>query len=191
MAITIKSKTRLRVLSCAAAAMFIGAGCDPQMLDTASFGIFPQQETNWTQQNYAVADYLTQQTNSYIGRGDLIAAKPLVDTEQPGMASDISKMIPEQIGTRLAQLGYRMDLSQVAYAADPNYIAPNLRAGEKPGYILSGSYTRRRTEMDVNIRITGAQTGRVIAAHSYVMPRTREVNELATPEPKIVRMTDQ
>lgn len=107
------------------------------------------------------------------------------------MSSTISKMIPEQIGIRLSQLGYRMDLSRVATGTDTNYLKPSITTGEKPDFILSGTYLRRRIEMDVNMRIIDVKAGRVIAAYDYIIPLTREVNDLATPEPKIVRMTDQ
>lgn len=188
MAITIKRPTRLAL--CAAALIGV-SGCSAAFLDTAAHGIFTQEETNFTQQNYAVADYLTQQAHTFISRSDLILAEPLTDTEQPGMSSTISKMIPEQIGIRLSQLGYRMDLSRVATGTDTNYLKPSITTGEKPDFILSGTYLRRRIEMDVNMRIIDVKAGRVIAAYDYIIPLTREVNDLATPEPKIVRMTDQ
>ncbi|MCB9982784.1 MAG: hypothetical protein H6861_03785 [Rhodospirillales bacterium] len=178
------SKTCLLAL----AALGLGGGCSSEMLDTATYGIFPQSETNFKEQNYAAADYLIQQARTFIGRGDLMIAEPLSDTKQPGMSSTISKMIPEEIGIRLSQLGYRMDLSRVATGAGANYLKPSITQGEKPDFVLSGSYLRRRIEMDVSLRIVDTRAGRVIASYDYIMPLNRETAELAKPQPKIVRM---
>lgn len=187
MAIT--TKPRLRILLCSAALLGASA-CTAAFLDTAAHGIFTQEETNMTARSYAAADYLTQQASAYVGRNHLIVAEPLADLEQPGMSSDLSKMIPDQIGTRLAQLGYKMDLSNVASTGDSNYLKPAMNSGS-PAFVLGGTYLRRRIEMDVKMRITNAKTGQVVASYDYVMPLTREINDMATPTPKIVRVTDQ
>jgi len=186
----IKNRIPIKSIAIACTAIILGTGCTTEFLNTAAHGIFPQEQTNFTQQNYAVADYLVQQAQTFIGRNDLLLAEPLTDSQQPGMSSTFSKMIPEQIGIRLSQLGYRMDLSKVATSADTNYLKPSISTGEKPDFIVSGSYTRRRIEMDVNMRIIDIKAGRVIAAYDYIIPLTREVNELATPKPKIERVTD-
>lgn len=170
-------------------AALILSGCTAAFLDTAARGIFPQDNTNFTQQNYAVADYLIQQGRSYIKPADLILAEPLVDTQQPNMASDLSKSLPEQIGIRLSQLGYTMDLSKVAGEdAKASNVIGSL--GD-PDFILSGNYTRRRLEMDVSMRITEVESGRVVSVFDYVVPLTREVSKMAEPKPQIMRMTPQ
>lgn len=191
MTITTKNRAIAKAVSCACAVLILGNGCTAIALNTAAHGIFPQEETNFNQQSYAVADYLIQQASTFIKRGDLIIAQPLSDSEQPGMSSNFSKMIPEQIGVRLSQLGYRMDLSSVASSPDTNYLKPSIANGEKPDFVLSGTYMRRRIEMDVSMRIVDIKAGRVIASYDYIMPLTREVNKLATPTPKIIRMSDQ
>lgn len=187
----IKSFLLSKTCLCALAVLVLTSGCTAQMLNTAAHGIFPQSETNFKEQNTAAADYLIQQARSFIGRGDLMIAEPLSDAKQPGMSSTISKMIPEQIGVRLSQLGYRMDLSQVATGRDTNYLKPSITGGEKPDFILSGTYLRRRIEMDVSLRIIDIQAGRVIAAYDYIMPLNRETAELSQPKPKILRLEQE
>ncbi len=187
----IKKRAAIKALTCACAAFVLGTGCTAAFVNTAAHGIFPQQETNLTQQSNAAADYLVQQAQTYINRNrDLIIIEPLNDVDQPGMSSELSKMLPEQIGIRLSYLGYKTDLSRVATSADTNYLKPPASMG-KPDFILSGTYKRRRIEMDVNVRVTDIHTRQVIAAFDYIVPLTREVNELATPAPKILRVTDQ
>ena len=179
--------TRFKLLTLGTALLAL-TGCSSEFLDTRTYGIFPQQETNFTEQNYAVADYLSGQAYSFINKRDLIVAELLTDQEQPGMTSTLSKMIPEQVGIRLSQLGYRMDLSKVATSADTNYLKPSIASGEKPDFVVSGTYLRRRIEMDVSMRIIDVRAGRVVAAYDYILPLTRETNEMATPAPKIERV---
>ncbi|HOO81510.1 MAG TPA: FlgO family outer membrane protein [Alphaproteobacteria bacterium] len=176
---------------CALAVLMLASGCSPEALNTAAYGIFPQEQTNFKEQNYAAADYLIQQARTFIGRGDLLIAKPLSDTNQPSMSSTISKMIPEQIGIRLSQLGYRMDLSGVATGPDINYLKPSITREEKPDFVLSGTYLRRRIEMDVSLRIVDIKAGRVVASYDYILPLNRETAELSKPQPKIVRMDNE
>lgn len=170
-------------------AALILSGCTAAFLNTAARGIFPQDDTNFTQQNYAVADYLIQQGRSYIKTSDIIVAEPLKDTMQPNMSSDLSKSVPEQIGIRLSQLGYTLDLSNVA--SEDAKASNMMGALGDPDFILSGVFTRRRLEMDVSMRITEVDSGRVVAVFDYVMPLTREVAKMAEPQPKIIRMTPQ
>jgi len=194
MTITNKRPSLIKALSCACAALILGTGCTAVVASGAAVVGYMslEEEANFTEQNYAVADYMIQQASTFIDRRrDLIIAQPLSDSLQPGMGSTISKMIPERVGIRLSQLGYRMDLSHVATAADTNYLKPATVAGEKPDFMLSGTYTRRRNEMDVNMRIVDMRSGRVVSVYDYILPLTREAKKLAQPKPKIVRLTDR
>lgn len=185
----IRAKTLYR-LSCVATVLALG-GCTAAFLNTAAHGIFTQEETNFREKNFATADYLVGQARAFIKRNDLVVAEPLSDVHQPGMESEMSKMIPEQIGVRMSQLGYRMDLEKVATSKDTNYLRPAKSDNAKPKYILTGTFLRQRRDMDVSVRIVDAGNARVIAAFDYTLPLTREINELASPQPKIIRMTPQ
>ena len=88
---------------------------------------------------------------------------------------------------RLSQLGYNIDLSEVSTSDDTNL---NTAQYNRPNFMMSGSYKRRRIEMDVNMRIINTSTKQIVASFDYVVPLTRDVAELAKPKPKIVRMTD-
>ncbi len=172
-----------------AAGVMATSACTLALLDTAASGIFPNEDINFTSQNYSAADYLIQQAKPFVDRYSVIQAQPLSDTDQPNMESTYGKMVPEQIGIRLSQLGYRMDLSTVATAADTNYLKPAASSLKKdPDFILSGTFTRRRVEVDVSTRIIDTRNGRVIAVFDYTLPRSREVDDLAKPIPKITRV---
>jgi TolB-like protein len=181
----------LHVLAASTALLSLG-GCAAAFLNTAAHGIFIQDETNFAEKNYAVADYLIGQAKTYINRHhDVIKAVPLGDQMQPAMESEIGKMIPEQIGVRLSQLGYKLDLESVLTSEDLNYLKPAQGSTDKPDFILSGTFLRGRSDMDVSVRIIDAKNSRVIAAFDYKLPLTRQVNDLASPQPKIMRMEPQ
>lgn len=156
----------------------------------AAHGVFSPDDPKFIEKNYAAADYLVQQADDFVDRHrDLIVAKPLSDETQPDMASDFGKMVPEQIGIRLSQLGYRLDLRSVATQADTNYLEPGSYYKQRPDFVLSGTYLRRRSEMDVSTRITDLRNGRVVAVFDYTLPLRGDARDLARPKPRIIRMT--
>lgn len=177
----------IHIVGTASALVFTG-GCTAAFLDTAAHGIFVQEETNFSEKNYAAADYLIQQGKSFISRHALITAQPLSDVNQPNMESQFGKMVPEQIGIRLSQLGYRMDLQHVATAEDTNYLRPAISSNEKTDFVLSGTFHRRRIEMDVSVRMIDTRNNRVVAVFDYTLPLNREIADLARPQPKIMRL---
>ncbi len=184
-----RSAHRLHILG--VLAVLACGGCTQAFLNTAAHGIFSQEETNFIEKNYAVADYLIGQARNRVSRNAEISATPLTDTEHPGMDSTISRMIPEQIGVRLAQLGYKVDLENVATSPNTNYLKPAEGSMTGAAFIISGTFTRHRTEMDVSARITDASTAQVVAAFDYTLPLTRETDDLSRPKPQIIRMTPQ
>ncbi|MCC6598810.1 MAG: hypothetical protein IT559_08475 [Alphaproteobacteria bacterium] len=165
------------------------AGCTPVIMDTMTHGIFRRGDINFIDKNNAAADYLIGQARTYIDRHAMIRAEPLADRQHPGMVSSLSKSIPEQIGTRLAQLGYRVGLDAVASTPDPNYRRPAGDVNARPAFILSGTLSHERTEVKVASRITDASSGQIVAAFDYTLPLTSQVDDLAQPQPQIIRMT--
>ncbi len=172
-----------------ACSILITGGCTAALLDTTAHNIFIRSDTNFTEKNYAAADYLIQQAKSYVSRHSYIVAKPLNDIDHPEMSSTFGKMIPEQIGVRLSQLGYRLNLENVALSPDTNYLRPADTTNKKPDFILTGTFMRQRTNMNVSLRMVNARNNQIIAVFEYPMPLTGEIADLAQPEPKIIRMT--
>lgn len=171
------------------------AGCEAAgLIGTASYygrELLSKEEVNFREKNFAAADYLVGQARNTITLNDLIVAEPLTDIRQPTMNSPIRKMVPEQIGVRMAQLGYRMDLQKVATTGDVNYLKPALRDGEQPKYILTGNFLRRSSDVDVSLRIVDPLNGRVVSAFDYVLPKGKDVKAISTPQPQIIRMNPQ
>ncbi len=171
-------------------AALITSGCSAAFLDTSSFGIFQSAEVNLTDKSYAAADYLNQQAETFIDRHDLVKAATLVDADEARTPSKIGRIISEQVGVRLSQLGYRVDLSEVSKDGHTNYLKPSARANEAPDFVLSGTYLRRRLEMDVSLRITDTSCRRVVAVFDYSLPVNREIAEMSEPETRIFKVSD-
>ena len=169
------------------------AGCTHAIVGAgiiAADQIINEEDPNFAAQNYAVADFLIQQAETFIGPNDLVTAEPLTDIQSPEVSTTIAKLIPEQIGIRLSQLGYRMDLSQVTTTADTSYLRPSLKPGEKPDFIITGNYLRKTDrDIDIKTRIIDLNQNRIVAVFDYPIHMTRGVRELSTPKPKIIRTT--
>ncbi len=198
MASTIKSSLRFYSTVAILAATGTLAACGPALLGGAyigasNTGLFEQDDSLLIEKSYAAADYLIQQADAFVDRRkDLIIVEPLADTVQPLASPDINRRIPEQIGVRLSQLGYRLDLSKVAGSDDTRAMQPTLTTNEKPDFILSGSTTRKGREMDVSLRIVDLKAQRVVANFDYIMEISgKDVRESAKPKPKIMRVTEE
>lgn len=146
---------------------------------------FAREDVNLLQKSYAAADYLEPQIKSYVSMRDAIRVVALSDVEAPDIYAPIAGLIPQQVGQRLAQLGYTVDLSEVANEAERKHI----KGPQNPEYILSGLYKKNRQDMDVTLRVTGAQSGNLVASFSYVLPYDREIRKLNAPQAQIMRTT--
>ena len=184
---------KVRHLALLPLSMLALSGCTHALVGAgviAADQIINEEDPNFAAQNYAIADFLIQQADTYVGREDLIAAEPLTDIQSPEISTTIAKLIPEQIGIRLSQLGYRVDLGEVTTTADTNYLRPSLKSGEKPDFIITGNYLRKTNrDIDVKTRIIDLKQNRIVAVFDYNLKMSRGVKELSTPKPKIIRTT--
>ncbi len=185
---------RITLISLACAAIMPSAACTHAILGGAAYTvseIMNREDINLAAKHYAVADYLIQQASTFIKRGDLIVAEPLTDIQTPEMGTTIAKLIPEQIGVRLSQLGYRIDLGAVTTTPDTNYLRPSLTNGEEAEFVLTGHYLRRRKALDVKVRIVDIRKGTIVAAFDYTIPNDQQIRDLSEPQAKIMKVTPQ
>ncbi len=141
--------------------------------------------------NYAAADYIIQQAATFIRDDDVIKIMPLVNYEDPKTPAAIGALIPEQIGARLTQLGYSVDLENVSVEKNTLHMNKMVSATTKKGnprFVLDGHYLEDRPNLNVSLRITKIETGRVVGAFDYTMPTNREIRELSDPKPQIILM---
>ena len=177
------------LLACTTAALggLALAGCSSVFMDPSAYKIFQQQDVNIMEKSYAAADYIDQQAKNFVTHSALMKAVPLEDALGPQLTSNFAKLIPEQVGTRMAQLGYRVDLSDVSVSDNPNYLRPAMGANETARFTLGGSYARRRNDVDVALRIIDTQSNRVVASFDYTMPLNRDIGEMSEPEARIFK----
>lgn len=171
-------------------ALMVGAvlsltACTAAFLDTASYGVFQEQDVNLAEKNYAAADYLIQQADTFVMPYHLIRPVRLTDLQNPQVTSRLGNVIPEQVGVRLSQLGYRIDLAQVATSPDVEFLRPaDLKEDEAADYNLSGTYLRNRNSLDINLRLVDRKNNRVVAAFNYDLPLNRTIAALMEPQPR-------
>jgi hypothetical protein len=145
---------------------------------------YAPDDINLTEKNYAAADYLTQQADDYIGEYELIKVRPLTSTDAPQLTSELARVIPAQVGTRLAQLGYRMDLSEVVHESDESfYTSPE--KNREPKHILTGTYKQGKDALEVSLRMVETSDKRIIGAFEYQIPYSRALRAMSQPEAQI------
>ncbi len=155
-----------------------------------AYTYFTRPGTNLVEKNYAAADYLIHQAETFVRKDrDVIKASPLTDIEEPEIYTTIAKVIPEQVGTRLSQLGYSVDMSEVSEAVDGVYLQGINKAERKPRFILSGTYRERtRKDLDVSLRLVDTQTGRFVGGFDYTLEVRGDLREMSKPETRIIRL---
>ncbi|MCC7305244.1 MAG: hypothetical protein IT558_03180 [Alphaproteobacteria bacterium] len=161
------------------------------MMGADVMNFFMDEKINMTEKNYAVADYLVERGGGFVKKEHIIKARPLLDVEEPRIIPGLAKQIPEQIGQRMIQLGYTVDLSEVSTDVEPELSSRPPPAIGAADYILSGSYTKKskmfEKTMDVRIRIVDAVTGIERAAFDYTIPRTGELRRDSNTKPVIFK----
>ncbi|MDB2682853.1 FlgO family outer membrane protein [Alphaproteobacteria bacterium] len=161
-------------------------------LGVHELNLFQNPDVNLASKNYAAADYIIQQAETFIRPGDLIKVTPLVNFEDPETPAAIGSLIPEQIGARLTQLGYNVDLSDVSAQKKilnmNDMVTGTSATRSAPKFVLGGHYLDDRPNMNVSMRITKISTNRVVGAFDYTMPTNREIRELSAPKPQIMIM---
>jgi hypothetical protein len=176
--------------------MLIGlfvAGCTSGTLTAASLLDFNPFDyfsgpVNMKEKNYATADYLIDRAKHYMKPGDKIKAMPLLDVQEPRLITRFGKQVPEQIGERLGQLGYNVDLSAVSTDANPAFAAAPQPVTNSPKFILSGSYLRRTSStLDMRLYIKDAATGFERGSFDYTLRRTGDIRKNSEPKPMIYK----
>jgi len=162
------------------------AACETVLLGGAAGSIIAMnhaEKLNLVEMNYAVADYLAGQTLHTLNKRTPIGLGILSDSSEPQMTSAFGRLVTEQIGTRLSQLGYNV---QIEYT--DLFEGQKARTLQKPKALLTGTYSAGLKETDVNVRLVSLQSGQILGSFDYVVPTTAEMKTLTAAEPRIMRM---
>lgn len=162
------------------------AACETVLIGGAAGGIIAMnngEKINLIEMNYAVADYLAGQTLHTLNKRTPIGLGILSDAREPQMTSAFGRLVTEQIGTRLSQLGYNV---QIEYT--DLFEGQKAKKLQEPKALLTGSYSAGLKETDVNVRLVNLESGQILGSFDYVVPTTAEMRTLTTAEPRIMRM---
>ncbi len=156
-------------------------------LSAASQGFFSRPDVNLKEKNHAAADYLAVKMKNHINGGHIILAKPLEEMDNAGISSPLGAYIPEGVGLRFIELGYQVQLHEVAANGNAGlYNAPP--SGQSEDFILKGSYKHGQNAMDISLRLIDARSNNVVASFDYSLLLSKEVRELSKTEVKIFRV---
>jgi TolB-like protein len=181
----IKIRNAALLFSCA----LLFTGCAAVM--AATFVNLFRNDVNIRQTNYAAADYMTQYMKAFVDKDeDRIRAETLQDADQPALNAEIGEIIIDQVGERLHELGYDVDLSAVVTVANKDIYPPAPASGGTPGFVLSGTYLNKGRDIEVRLRLAEISTGQIRAAYDYKLPLNRELRQKAKAEAKIYRVTE-
>lgn len=173
------------ILTLSSAALLQGCTMTALEMKNRSMEFIFGKNVNMTEKSYAAADYLVQQAGNQLNTDQLTRVYALNNLDAPQLSSKLALSIPEQVGQRLVQLGYSMDISQVVHHADTSFSqAPE--QDQTADNALGGTYSQDEQGIHVNLRMTKIQTGKVFATFSYLVPLNRETRKLAEPEAKIM-----
>lgn len=140
--------------------------------------IFHRKDVNLREKNYAAADYMVQQIESYIPRGAPMYTEELSLVREPAITSKLGRVIPVEVGARLRELGY-------------NVILPDDNLPVRTGsYLIGGTYDRIGDVIAVHLRVKEVATGRVIGSFNYTMPTNSDLRKLSEPEAIIYRVAE-
>ena len=153
-------------------------------LMAVSHGVFSNPDVNLKEKNFAAADFLAGQMKAYIDIHDYIRVFPLEELDNAGISSPLGKAIPEGIGLRFHELGYRVDMARVVAGGKAGiYAAPS--SPINADFVLKGNYLVHDGQVDVYLRVFDARNGQVVGQFDYVMPLSSELNKLSQTEAKI------
>lgn len=171
------------------------AGCSAALI-----GQLPlyEEESNLVAPNHTAADVVAQQLKKRVHTGQPIIVQDFWDNHNPRRISALGRVIPEQISTRLIQLGYQIiqprytqqnnlpaqqgindgSSSELFLAGQQQNLGNIKKYMDSPHIVLSGSYTKALDHVKVHARMTDSTSGIFVAAYDYEIPITRETEEL-------------
>ncbi|MEM7679916.1 MAG: hypothetical protein AAF182_02815 [Pseudomonadota bacterium] len=157
----------------------------------SAFNFILGDDVNVKEKSYAAADYMEQTLGSYVKSREVIQAIPLTFAAPPdgtenkveGNLYYLSHVIPYQIGTRLSELGHKVDLKLVSDQPNAGYTQEALQTSK---YILTGRLIpieRRFQVYDalmVSVNVTNRKTGFAVARFEYELESGPKVNDTPT-----------
>jgi len=166
--------------------LVLGA-CTPQIAVAPTPRVTRAPETDVTGTSYWAAERLLSATQVALNRARPILVASLVEIDDLERSSTLGRLISEQAGSRLAQMGYtvheaklrdslviRERQGEMILSRDLAHIGKRYDAQA----VFAGTYAVGRARVFIDLRLIRASDGRVIASFDYTMPLTPDVRRL-------------
>jgi hypothetical protein len=158
--------------------------------------LYDTTKVNLTENTYAAADMLAQQTQSRMTPQTPLRIAVLTDVTTPNETTAFGQQVANHLGSRFVQLGYNVQSvplppgmmatqAMTAPVALTTGGAPQpVQAGASPSagkgeVLLTGTYTRMKDTIQVNLKVLQAPDQKIIAAYDYALPMTRDLREVS------------
>lgn len=172
------NKKTLLLCACLLACLPALSGCTATSVFTdRAHDFFLSEDVNLIEKNYAAADYLAGLTHATLSKYTPIEIGQLAHANKVGLSSAFGSLVPEQVGARMAQLGYTVVTPERGTAASTNR-----------GAIITGTYLPNGPQADINLRIVNKQSGQIIGAFDYNVPINSEIGKLLEERPTATKV---
>jgi hypothetical protein len=146
----------------------LGGGC--AVTEDIQASLFDTRKVNLTENTYAAADMLAQQTRSFMTPMTPMKLTVLSEVTSPEEVTPFGQQVANQIGSRFVQLGYNVQ----AMPQPPGML--NMNTAPVP---LATGGAPQPKQMLISLRVIQSPDQRVIAAYDYTLPMTREIREMS------------
>ena len=148
----------------------------------------PPSDIDVARVSYAAADHLMNQVGEPLDPSKPILVASLADIDDLERSSAFGRMVGEQLGSRLSQLGYTVVETKLrsTMATNPNgeFVlsrdARRISGTHAAQVVLAGTYTPGETEVYVNLRLVRLADSKVIASFGYSLPAGPNTRSLIT-----------
>lgn len=155
----------LRILPCLFLILALAA-CSRSFQRMDEFVSGPSEypsRSGFVEANYRAADTMAEVLEDELEDGDGVVITDFVNLGDPSLESTLSRLIPDQISSKLAQHGFR-PVSQRHSGIEAVQAAAAGKAR------LVGSYTTTHDRLFINARVIRTADSAVIAGYDYELP---------------------
>lgn len=164
------------------------AACQGAVQELKHFPEIFNPAVNTTEYNYGAADALIGQAKGLVSLNDPISIGTLhpVNLKPTERIPPFGKVVADQIGTRLVQLGYNVNDLGIGVAdanemTERDWISQGMASNSAA--IITGNYTISEYDVMVNLRMLNVKTGRILAATDYRVPLGSDTYKMINRDP--------
>jgi TolB-like protein len=169
------------------------AACDPAGRDYSTPALYetafaPPPDTDIAAVSYAAAERLMSQVGDPLDPTKPILVASLADIDRLDQSSTLGRIIAEQIGSRLSQLGYTVVESKLrstfAINANGEFVLSRdvrrISAAHAAQLALAGTYAPGERALYISLKLLRLADGKVIASLDYSLPVGPNTRSLMT-----------